>query len=122
MDMFKWLCRLVWPCQTQLEDDPLLDQQIREALADYAQAQPSAGALDRLVKTITERGLIRGYGMWVLDEPLRDPPEVSPVWLNGHQYQRAERLYRNRESRTLYRARDAVLSSLFTTFPMFVNL
>jgi len=122
MDMCRWLRWLAGARNAPVERDPLLDVQIREALADYALVQPPAGAWDRLVKTITERGLIRGYGMWVLDEPLRDPPDAPPTWLNGHQYRRAERLYDDRHGSALYRAREAVISNLFPTFPMLVNL
>jgi hypothetical protein len=122
MDMHKWFRWLVGSRAPLVDRDALLDFKIHEALVDYALVQPPAGAWDRLVKTITERGLIKGYGMWVLDEPLRDPPDVQPTWLNGHQYRRAERLYNDRHGNAVYRARDAVISNLFPTFPMLFNL
>jgi len=78
-----------------LEPDQTLDSWIREALLDEATAQPSPDAWDRLCRAISNRRL-KHYGMWVLDEPWRDPPEMLPTTLNYHQFQRARRLlYRN---------------------------
>lgn len=117
--LFRWSTRSRQPL---VENDSLLDLQIREALVDYVLAQPPAGAWERLVKTIADRGLIRGYGMWVLDEPLRDPPEAPPMWLDRGEHRRAERLYHDCCGNMLYRTRDIVLSGWFPTFSMIVNL
>jgi hypothetical protein len=73
------------------EPDYVLDHRIREALVEDALARPSAGAWERLRQAIVERH--HKYGMWVLDEPLRDPPESPPMMLNNEQYKRAMRIY-----------------------------
>jgi hypothetical protein len=74
-----------------LEPDLTLDTWIREALLDDVTAQPSPDAWERLCRAISDRRL-KSYGMWVLDEPWRDPPESLPTALNGRQFQRARRL------------------------------
>lgn len=63
--------------------DCTVDCLIREALLEDALAQPSAGAWDRLRKAINERRF-RKYGMWVLDEPWRDPKEVAAPPVRHH--------------------------------------
>jgi hypothetical protein len=73
------------------EPDDVLDNWIRDALVEDALAHPSAGAWERLRQAIVERQ--HKYGMWVLDEPLRDPPESLPMMLDNHQYERAARIY-----------------------------
>lgn len=74
-----------------LEPDQTLDIWIREALLDDAAAQPSPDAWERLRRAISDRRL-KSYGMWVLDEPWRDPPESLPTTLSFRQFQRARRL------------------------------
>jgi hypothetical protein len=73
------------------EPNDVLDHWIREALVEDALAHPSPGAWERLRQAIIERQ--HKYGMWVLDEPLRDPPESPPMMLDDHQYERAMRIY-----------------------------
>jgi hypothetical protein len=71
-----------------LESDLALDTWIREALLDEATAQPSSDSWERLCTAIADRRL-KSYGMWVLDEPWRDPPESLPTALSYRQFQRA---------------------------------
>ncbi len=76
------------------ETDYLLDQRIRAALLEEARVRPPAGAWERLRQAVVERKCKRRqYGMWVLDEPQRDPPESPPMLLSGRQYERALRIY-----------------------------
>jgi hypothetical protein len=74
-----------------LEPDRTLDNWIREALLEEATAQPLPDAWARLCRAISDRRL-KSYGMWVLDEPWRDPPESLPTALSRQQFQRALRL------------------------------
>lgn len=66
-------------------DIRLLDGWIHDALSEEASALPPAGAWDRLYNAIREREpvKVKSYGMWILDEPFRDPP-VSPLGLLYH--------------------------------------
>ena len=103
-----------------IDQDYTLDVRIRDALLEDALAQPSPGAWERLCKAIVERRF-RVYGMWVLDEPLRDPPDFLPTVLNGEQYRRALRSYavsRDSHSRQI---REAMWSTMLPTFSALVN-
>ena len=82
-----------------LEPDQTLDNWIREALLEEAAAQPLPDAWLRLRRAISDRRL-KSYGMWVLDEPWRDPPESLPTALSRQQFQRALRL-QNHENRSV---------------------
>jgi hypothetical protein len=75
-----------------VEPDYVLDHLIRDALVEDTLLRPSAGAWERLRQVIIERQH-KNHGMWVLDEPLRDPPESPPLQLNSHQYKRAMQIY-----------------------------
>lgn len=75
-----------------IEPDRVLDDRIRQALLEEVVVRPSSGAWERLRQAIIERKC-KNYGMWVLDEPQRDPPESPPMLLNGSQYERARRIY-----------------------------
>lgn len=100
--------------------DHTLDAAIREALVEDALAQPLPGAWERLRKAIVDRRL-KSYGMWVLDEPMRDPPEFFPTVLNRDQYQRAMRSYTvNRDSYNR-QIREAMWSTMLPTFSALVN-
>ncbi len=82
--LFRGLC---WPAL-----DVEIDGWIREALLDDALAKPPTGAWERLRHAIIERKL-KHHGMWVLDEPHRDPPEALPMMLDHEEFERAQRLY-----------------------------
>lgn len=91
MGISNWLCSLLYwlRCPTL---DVEIDGWIREALLDDALAKPPAGAWERLRHAIIERKL-KQHGMWVLDEPHRDPPDALPMMLNHDEFERAQRLY-----------------------------
>jgi hypothetical protein len=77
----------------EFEPDYPLDNLIRDALLDDTSAYPSAGAWERLRRQVMIERQCRRTGMWLLDEPLRDPPEAPPLQLNYHDYKRALRIY-----------------------------
>lgn len=79
--------------QPSTEPDRVIDNWIREALCDDAPLTVPPGAWDRLRKAIMDRRFVRSRGMWLLDEPFRDPPESLPTTLNERQLKRAMRLY-----------------------------
>lgn len=100
--------------------DEVLDNLIRDVLIEDGRARPSAGAWERLRQVILERH--HKYGMWVLDEPLRDPPESLPMILNAHQYERAMRIYHMRCGRE-YRYETMLYKSVWGgTTPSFSAL
>ena len=107
------------------EPDYVIDNWIREALVEEALLRPSSAAWERLRLVIVERKC-KNYGMWVLDEPQRDPPDVLPMLLNGHQYERALRIYDIRgrvsglESLPVYK--DAIWGGIIPTFSVLLNL
>src|SRR5690554_3631192 len=79
MAIFKWLQRLLWACRTNvLTPDPVLDNLIREALVEQAlHSAIPVTTWDRVRRSLLERRLAHRSGMWVLDEPLREPPEAA---------------------------------------------
>jgi len=103
-----------------VDRDYTLDVAIREALFEDALAQPLPGAWERLRKAIIDRRL-KSYGMWVLDEPLRDPPEFFPTVLNGEQYRRAMRSYAVSRDTYNRQIREAMWSTMLPTFSALVN-
>lgn len=103
------------------EFDFVLDRWIREALLEEALAQPSPGAWERLRMALDPRRTNR-YGMWVLDEPLRDPPESLPTALTGAQFQRAQRLYIDSRPNLGWQCKDSVFTHSLSTFSILLNL
>jgi hypothetical protein len=107
------------------QPDYVLDNWIREALVEEARARPPAGAWDRLRLAVAECKH-RNYGMWVLDEPPRDPPESPPMLLNGSQFERALRIYGGRargyERRDLPLNKEALWGGLIPTLSTLLNL
>ncbi len=101
-------------------DDQLLDQWISEAMLEEAVAQPPSGAWERL-RVALDRRRVQRYGMWVLDEPLRDPPESLPTVLSHAQFRRAERLYVGSRPHPMWYARDNVFAHLVPTFSAMIN-
>jgi hypothetical protein len=80
----------------EFEPDYPLDNVIRDALLEDSLARPSAGAWERLRRQAMIGRQYRKSGMWLLNEPLRDPPETPPLQLNYHDYKRALRIYSGR--------------------------
>lgn len=104
-------------CTRSGELDGVLDLWIRDALREEALAQPSPGAWERL-RSMLERRPPKRYGMWVLDEVLRDPPESLPTTLSQEQYQRAKRLHAGRQQYQGWRISNLTLSHPMHLFPM----
>lgn len=108
-------------CRCRGADDHMLDQWISEALLEEAIAQPPSGAWERLRFALDRRRCVPRYGMWVLDEPLRDPPESLPTALSHAQFRRAERLYASSRPYPAWYARDNVFTHLVPTFCAMIN-
>jgi len=76
MAISKWLHRIVGILGRDVAlPEALLDGWIEEALREEALAQPPNTTWERLRQMLEGRRR-RRYGMWVLDEPLHDPPRV----------------------------------------------
>lgn len=96
MGTFSWFRRLAARVlRLPSADDRFLDGVIREALLTDAFASAPVSAWDRLRSSIVERRMVRGYGMWILDEPQREPPAETPSALSGRDLDRAQRVYEN---------------------------
>jgi hypothetical protein len=122
MDMRKIVARLVWSLRQPVsEPDYVLDRRIRNALLSEAAATTPVGAWDRLLKAITERKPVRSHGMWVLDEPFRDPPESPPTMLSGRELKRAQRLYEHSRGHLRYQLRETFFNGLIPSFVSLVN-
>ncbi len=122
MDMSDLYHRLVLAFgQPSAETDVLVDRRIRAALLADAAVQPPAGAWDRLRKAITDRRLVRRRGMWVLDEPLRDPPESPPTTLSCRQFERALRIYDHSRAQGHSQIREAMWSNWMPSVVALVN-
>lgn len=124
MDISKLVKRFagwVWPAPPEV-DGRLLDGWIHDALIDDALASPPSGTWEKLCMAIRDRRPVKSYGMWILDEPFRDPPETLPTVLSHSELQRVLRiqsgLHSNRQFHTL---REAMWSTLPATFIAIVN-
>jgi hypothetical protein len=84
----------------EFEPDYPLDNLIRDALFEDTLARPSAGAWERLRRQVIIEQQYRRSGMWLLNEPLRDPPEAPPLQLDNHDYKRALRIYSDQTAMT----------------------
>lgn len=94
MDMFNVIRKLVfWFRQPPFEPDDVLDFHIREALLEETNLSFPPGAWERLRRAIVEHQTVTNQGMWILDEPFRDPPESSPTLLTQQQFERVRRIY-----------------------------
>lgn len=124
MVMYRLLKGFLAPRPASDVPDAHVDFWIREALLDDSLAQPPAGAWERLYKAIIEHRLSRNYGMWVLDEPFRDPPPAAQGMMSEQQFLRALRIHddRNVDRRLQFRVGDAMWSHLVPTFPLVMNL
>lgn len=127
MDTFKRIGRWWAQFQTRLrrpvfEPDSHVDTWIQAALWEDTSSVPSATAWERLCKAVVDRRVLRRpVGMWVLNEPLRDPPESPPMLLAGRDLARAQRLHAER--RDLFRRGVPVdvWNNLAPSFTAFVN-
>ena len=72
-NVFRAMARVLW--QGGALSETLLDGWIEDALREEALAQPPATTWDHLRQMLEGRRQ-RRYGMWVLDEPLHDPPHM----------------------------------------------
>jgi hypothetical protein len=97
----------------EFEPDYPLDNRIRDALFEDSLAHPSAGAWERLRRHAMIEREYRRTGMWLLNEPLRDPPEAPPLQLNHHDYKRALRIYTDQTAITNQRNIMMYKSSLW---------
>ncbi len=102
------------------QTDYVLDSVIREVLLDDVLVEPPAGAWDRLCQTIVERNM-KSHGMWVLDEPLHEPRDMSPVQINGAQINRALRLQLISRSDSGWHMRDSAWGNLMPNFAAYMN-
>lgn len=106
-----------------VQSDRELDHWIQDALFEDALAQPPVGAWERLYKAIADRGMARrSHGMWVLDEPLRDPPESPPMVLSGYQFKRALRLYDDTRRNPGQEVREMLWNNMMPTFITLISL
>lgn len=117
-NMWRALRRLFWPSNPAQEQ--MLDGWIQEALWEDAAAQPPQGTWDRL-RMILERRRSRRQGMWVLEEPLRDPPDTLPMMLTLEQYMRAHRLYIEGRHNLRFQLKANAFHNLFPTFSALIN-
>ncbi|MBN2305361.1 MAG: hypothetical protein JXQ72_12825 [Anaerolineae bacterium] len=104
---------------TPAASDSDLDRWIRDALLEDAVAQPPTGAWERLRQAITDS---QRYGMWILDEPLRDPPESTPAMLSRYQFHRALRLYDDARHNSRREVREVVWNNVMPMFFTLVHL
>ncbi|NDJ76108.1 MAG: hypothetical protein GYB65_07600 [Chloroflexi bacterium] len=123
MDIFNMLQKMVSRLtRSSVELDGVVDNWIREALAEDAIAKPAPGAWERLLQVITDGEVTRYHGMWILDEPLRDPP-VSPALALTRRELQAERHRYAKYSAALRRQiTEALWSNYSPSFMAVVNL
>ena len=113
--MLRFLVQPVAP-----DTDQELDALIQAALRDDPAGGPSLGAWERLRISIVERGRMHRRGMWLLEEPFRDPPE--PALLSALQLANANS-FRNARTEDLRRqGRELVWSQLMPPFAMLLNV
>ena len=122
MDMYRLLVNLVAVHRPENDYDTIMDQWIRETLREDSQAVPvPVGAWERLRQAISDRKLIKARGMWVLDEPFREPPDAIPATLSGARLRQAQRLYDDRWGINAYRQREPICISLAPGFAVLFN-
>ncbi len=117
MAIFKWLQRLLWACRTNvLTPDPVLDNLIREALVEQAlHSAIPVTTWDRVRRSLLERRLAHRSGMWVLDEPLREPPEAA--WRPA-----APSLWEVRRESQRTRMRELAWAALMPPYTVLLNV
>ena len=95
MAIYRWV-RTLFRQKPVIANERVLDHCIRSTLVEDALRYAPVNTWDRLRMVILERALApRRYGMWVLDEPLRDPPEFTTVRLNETQHSLERRFHNN---------------------------
>jgi hypothetical protein len=117
-NIWRALRRLFLPSSPAQEH--MLDGWIQEALWEDAVAQPPQGTWDRL-RMILERRRGHREGMWVLEEPLRDPPDTLPMLLSLEQSLRAHRLYIEGRNNLGFNLKSNAFNNLFPTFSALIN-
>ncbi|WP_162909955.1 hypothetical protein [Aggregatilinea lenta] len=121
MGTFSWIRMLLsWAHPATSTSDRTLDMLIRDALRGDGLADPPAGAWDRLRTTIIERGRMHHGGMWLLDEPFRDPPEETR--LSSRQLATVKTLHEARMEVLRRQERELVWSHLMPPFAMLLNV
>lgn len=117
MAIFNFTRKLaVWFRQRPLEPDDVLDARIRDALLADVNVPFPPLAWERLRRAIVEH---KSQGMWVLDEPFRDPPESPPTLLTQQEFDRARQIY----NKPKYNSPNWVmLESLRFSFSVIVSL
>jgi hypothetical protein len=121
MDISK-ICRLLGLPANNPPPERVTDNWIRAALMDEALAPPPSGSWERLRKAILERKPVRSRGMWVLDEPLRDPPEVlTNNTLTEPEFVRAQWLYDDYRGNLRGGLRELAWNSFLPAFAIVVN-
>lgn len=120
MDISKFVRLLGIPASSS-PPDRVTDNWIREALMDEAMVVPPAGAWDRLRKAILECKPVRSHGMWVLDEPLRDPPEFLPKSLTEPEFARVQWLYDDYRGNLRGGLREVAWNSFLPAFVIVLN-
>jgi hypothetical protein len=119
--LFSRLWMLCRPLPSKADSEYMVDQWLREAFLEYKTIEAPTGTWERLRKGILERQMVHGHGMWVLDEPMHDPPETLPAGLSGQEYLRALRMYDSRRERFNYIAQSIMWGNLTPGFSALVN-
>lgn len=109
----RWLLRASF---VQAPQDAVLDWYIADALNDEAQVPVPPGAWNRLKLAITERHIVNGYGMWVLDQVNHDPPESIPAVLSDAQLARALHIQNTRHAERRWTVGHPSLGGVSPTF------
>ena len=109
----------------EFEPDYPLDHLIRDALFEDSLARLSDGAWERLRRQAMIEQKYRKNGMWLLNEPLRDPPEAPPLQLNYQEYKRALRVYSDRglvdSRREIMMYKNTLWGGMMPTFSGLLN-
>jgi hypothetical protein len=94
MDISNFTRKLAgWFRQPSFEPDPVIDSCIRDALLEEVDVPIPEGTWERLRRAVIEHQSSVSRGMWILNEPFRDPPESSPSLLTQQQFEYARRIY-----------------------------
>lgn len=115
MAIFKWVQRLSWVWRTNMPPDPVLDGLIREALMEQALHSAIPVTWDCVRRSLLERQLAHRSGMWVLDEPLREPPEAA--WRTA-----APSLWEARRESQRARMRELAWTALMPPYMVLLNV
>lgn len=104
------------PRRDGLSEDSVLDWCIADALSDETSAPVPPGAWMRLRMSIAERKIVRGYGMWVLDQTIHDPPEIESAISRNSNFELALYLHSNRHMSRRWMVGHPSLGGLSPTF------